>query len=176
MPHKNPVVRISDITVRKSGESEALQGWIRIPEEIREGIPNGSFVKIRANKRVVYCQLRGTSSEERIAIVNEHYRDVFGIEAGQEVDLDITPVTWIFGKLRALAMHPDHLVRFGFGLSFVGLAMGMIALIVALLPYAVISIGRPWEWAGWVTVITLAVLALIIGYLIGAAVQILRTP
>ena len=173
---KKTVVHISKIIIRKSKESEVLQGWIRIPEEIRGGIPNGSFVKIRVNKRVVYCQLSGTSSEERIAIVNEHYRDVLGIEAGQELDLEITPVKWIFGKLRAFAMHPNHLVRFGFGFSFIGLAMGMIALIVALLPYAIISIGHPWEWAGWVTIISLLVVALIVGYLIGAVVQIFRSP
>lgn len=173
---KKNVVHIDKVGIRKSSESEVLQGWIRIPEEIRGGIPNGSFVKIRANRRVVYCQLRGTSSKERIAIVNEHYRDILGVEAGQELDLDLTPIKWIFGKLRALPMHPDHLVRFGFGFSFVGLVMGMVALIIALLPYAIRSIGSPWEWAGWVSIISLIVIALIVGYLMGAVVQIFRSP
>lgn len=167
-------VHLEGIKIKQASERDILQGWIRVPEHLRRGIPNASFAKIKVDKKTVYCQIRGTPSSERAAIVNEHYRDLLGVKDGQEVDLDITRLKWIFGKIRALPMHPDHLVRFGFGFSFIGLFMGMIALIVALLPYTIKSFATSWSWAGYVTLITLLIVAFFIGYLISAAVEMFR--
>lgn len=154
---------------------DTLQGWIRIPEELRCGIPNAAFSKVRVNNKTVYCQIRGTPSKERIIIMNEHYRDLLGVKDGQEIDLDIIELRWIFGKIRSLPMHPDHLVRFAFGFSIIGLVMGLIALTVALLPHAIRSLGTDWSWAGSFTLVTLIVLLLIVGYLIGAVVDMFRS-
>lgn len=168
------IVNINRVIVKKANPQDALNGWIRIPESIRGGIPNASFSKIRANNKTIYCQICGTLSSERVVIMNEHYRDLLGVKDGQEIDLYITHLKWIFGKIRALPMHPDHLVRFGFGFSLIGLFMGMIALIVALLPYAIKSFATSWSWAGYVTLVTLLVVAFFIGYLISAAVDMFR--
>jgi hypothetical protein len=93
------------------------------------------------------------------------------IKAGQVLDLDVTPITWFFSKFRALQMHPQHLVRFGFGFSMIGLAVGLLALIIAILPPAISIFGQPWAWAGYVTIGFTLTLALVVGYLIAAAIS-----
>lgn len=168
--NRRNIVHIRKVHIKQARNQDVLQGWVRIPESIRGGIPNGSFVKIRTNDKAIFCQVRGTSSKKHIAEINEHYRDLLGIKMGQELDLDITPQKWFFGKVRALPMHPQHLVRFGFGFSLIGVAMGMLALIIALLPFAIGSLGKPWAWAGYVSIVFLLVLAFFVGFFVNAAI------
>ena len=167
-------VHLEGIRIKQASERDILQGWIRVPEQLRGGIPNAAFVKLKVTHKTIYCQIRGTSSSEHAVFMNEHYRDLLGVKDDQEVNLTITQLKWIFGKIRALPMHPDHLVRFGFGFSFIGLIMGMIALMVALLPFAIKSLATSWSWAGYVTLITLLIVAFFIGYIIRAAVEMFR--
>lgn len=174
MCFRKNIININRVIVKKAISQDTLKGWIRISETIRGGIPNASFSKIRANNKTIYCQIRGTSSSERVVIMNEHYRDLLGVKNGQEIDLCVTHLKWIFGKIMALPMHPDHLVRFGFGFSLIGLFMGMIALMVALLPYAIKSLVTTWSWAGYITLVILLVVAFFVGYLISAAVEMFR--
>lgn len=171
MGNRKNVVHINRVRIEKSSEEDALEGWVRIPENIRGGIKNGCFVKIRANNRTIFCQVRGTPSTENVAFVNEHYRDLLGIKAGQELDLDIAPRRWFFGKVRALTMHPQHLVRFGFGFSLVAISLGLLSLIIALLPFAIRSLGGSWAWAGWVSIASTLAAAWFIGYFIKAAIS-----
>jgi len=165
------VIHISKVHIKPATKEDALQGWVRIPENLRGGIPNRSFAKIRTNSKTIFCQVCGTSSTGCIAEINEHYRDLLDIKAGQVLDLDVTPITWFFSKFRALQMHPQHLVRFGFGFSMIGLAVGLLALIIAILPPAISIFGQPWAWAGYVTIGFTLTLALVVGYLIAAAIS-----
>ena len=103
-------ILLEGIQVKQASERDILQGWIRIPEHLRGGIPNAAFVKIKVDSRTVYCQIRGTHSSEHTVIINEHYRDLLGVKDGQDINLYVTRLKWIFGKIRALPMHPDHLV------------------------------------------------------------------
>jgi len=84
---KNNTLHVSKVVVTKSTDQDALQGWIRIPEEIREGVANGSFARIRVDTEVVVCQVRGANHKGRVAAINEHYRQALRIEAGQRSGL-----------------------------------------------------------------------------------------
>lgn len=167
-------VHIYQVHIKIAKEEDALRGWVRIPESIRGGIPNGSFVKIRTYNRAIFCQVRGSSSTGNIVEMNEHYRDLLSIKAGQELDLNIIPQKWFFGKVRALSMHPEHLVRFGFGFSLISVAIAILALLIALLPSAIGSFGKSWAWAGWVLIFFLLTLAFLFGFLINAAIAMFR--
>jgi len=176
MCFQKKVVRIRKVCVKQAQKEDALQGWVRIPEHIRGGIPNGAFVKISAYGNAIFCQVRGMSSEDHVMQMSEHYRDLLGIKADEELDLDIVHVRCFLSKVRALPMHPEHLVRFGFGFSLVGLVLGVLALFVTLLPYCIDSFGEDWAWAGYVCLVFLFALLGLEGYLISAAVTLFMEP
>ena len=173
MHHRN-IVHLHDVRVVEAEEKDVLQGWVRVPEGTRGGIQNKSFVKIQTQNQAIFCQISGTRLTGNIIQMNEYYRDLLSLKEGQVLDLDITPQKWIFSKIRALSMHPQHLVRLGFGFSLISVAIGIVALIISLLPIAIDSFGESWAWAGWVLIIFLLILAFFFGFLISAAMSMLK--
>ncbi|MBA7689570.1 hypothetical protein ES703_98078 [subsurface metagenome] len=129
MHHRN-TVHLHNVRIELAREGDALQGWVRVPEGMRGGIPNKAFVKIQTHNRAIFCQIHGSLSTENIIEMNEHYRDLLAIKGGQELDLDIIPQKWVLSKMRALSMHPQHLVRLGFGFSLISVDIGIVALII----------------------------------------------
>lgn len=169
---RNKTITISKVSIRHADKDDTLRGWVRIPRNIRGGIENGSFVKMKANRKSVFCQVRGTTYDGNAIEINEHFRNLLGVEVGQEIDLKVTKIEWIFGKLRAVAMHPEHMVRFGIGFSFLGVLLGCIGLVTAILPSAIQQISSDWAWASWVTLGAILALTLFVGWIIGMVASI----
>jgi len=158
---------IKGIEIRHCKQEDFLQGWVRIPEEVRGGIPSPSFVKIKVCGKTIFCQVRGQANCENCVEMSEHYRMLLGLEVGQKVDVTITRVDWIGGKLKAIAMHPNHMVRFGFGFSCAGLILGLFGFIPAVLKAALSTIQSTWAWASWTTLGTTVLVVFLLGWLVG---------
>jgi len=169
---RNKTIAIQQIEIKKAQREEALMGWIRIPRSIRGDIENRSFIKVRPSSKTIFCQLRGTTEEGNFIEMNEHYRDLLGVQAGQEVNLKITEIAWIFGKLRALAMHPDPVARFAVGISLASVILGILGFVIAVLPAIINALASTWTWAGWVSIGILVFLSLVIGWAIGMVTSI----
>ena len=69
---------------------------IRVPKNKRKGtLNNKDYVKVRANNKTVYCQIRGTPKEDAEEIeMSEHYRELLGWEYKPtgNVKLEITRI------------------------------------------------------------------------------------
>jgi len=48
----------------------------------------------------------------------------------------------------------------------------MVALAIALLPFAIGSMGSAWEWAGWVSITSVGVMVFLVGYFISVVVKV----
>lgn len=169
---RNKAITISQVTIRKAQREEALMGWIRIPRTIRGDIENRSFIKVQPNSETIFCQLRGTTEGGNFVEISEHYRDLFGVQAGQEIDLRITEIGWIFGKLRALAMHPDPVVRFAVAISLTSVTLGILGFLIAILPASINALTSAWAWAGWASLGIIVLLSLVVGCAIGMVTSI----
>jgi len=163
---------IKGIEIRPCLAEEFLQGWVRIPEEFRGGIDSPSFAKIKVNGKTIFCQIRGSDKHENCVEMSEYYRMRLRLEVGQKVDMTITRLDWIGGKFRAIAMHPDHMVRFGFGFSSAGLTLGLMGFIPVMLKAALSTIQSTWAWTGWVTLGTTVLAAFLVGWLTGMTTTI----
>lgn len=169
---ENKTQVIKGIEIRQCKAEEFLQGWVRIPKECRGGIERSSFARIKINCKTIFCLIRGSDKHEKCVEMSEHYRIRLGLEVGQKVDMTITRIDWIGGKFRAIVMHPDHLVRFGFGFSCAGLTLGLMAFIPVMLKAGLSTIQSTWAWAGWVTIGTSLVAAFLVGWLIGIVTNV----
>jgi len=155
----------------KQAEAEDLhKPWIRISKTKRKGIiGNKDFVKVRANKKKAYCQIRGTSDEysEKIEM-SEHYRELLGWKQipKENVKLEITRINQTFGIWRIIYYHPDDFVRLGIGLGVTSIFVALISLLISVLQ----SIS-PANF--WLTIFIGLIVAFVIGFLISMAVSFL---
>jgi len=165
---------IPGIEIRRCSAEDFLQGWVRIPKEVRGrgNIPNRSFARIKVNGKTIFCQIRGSDKHENCVEMGDHYRTLLDLEPGQKVDMTITRLDWVGGKLRTIAMHPNHMMRFGFGFSCAGLTIALIGLITFLLEAALSSMQSAWAWAGWVTIGVTVALTFLVGWLIAMTITI----
>ena len=99
-----------------ANKDDEHKGWIRVSENLRKDIPSGAYVKIKAYKRKVYCQIKGTPKKEGRIEINEWYRNALGwTDPPKEIELTIKEVG-LLGRLHAFSSHPDDIVRIGVGL------------------------------------------------------------
>jgi hypothetical protein len=164
---RKKTITISRVIIKKAKKEDAFMGWIRVPRAIRGDIENRSFIKVQPNNKTIFCQLRGTIKEGNFVEINEHYRDLFGVQVGQKMDLKITEIGWLFGKLRALVMHPDPVVRFAVAISLTSVILGILGFLIAILPASINALTSTWAWAGWVSLGIIVLLSLVVGYAIG---------
>ncbi len=143
---------------------------IRVSKNKRKGMLNNKdYVKVRANNKTVYCQIRGTPKEDTEEIeMSEHYRELLGWEYKPtgNVKLEITRINQTFGILRVLYYHPDDFVRFGIGLGVTSIFVALISLLISNLQF----IG-PTTF--WLVIISGLIIAFVIGFLIMMAVSLL---
>jgi len=164
-----------DVTIKGSiiqaGMEDLYKPWIRIAKNKRKGISNKEFVKVRANKKTVCCQIRGTVEEDSEQIeMSEHYRELLGwkhVPTGN-VKLEITRINPFWGIIRTFYYHPDDFVRFG------GIGLGAASLSIALFSLFISIFKSISPTTFWLTIIICAIVALVIGLLIGAAVSFIR--
>ena len=111
------------------------KGWIRVSDDLRNGVPNGAYIKVIANNRKVYCQVRGTPGKARRVEINEWYRNIFGWTdpPNEVIEFTIKEVC-SFGRIRAWSLHPDDIVRVGIGLGIISVGLGSLSMIMAILP------------------------------------------
>ena len=150
--------------------ADLYKPWIRVAKNKREDIANKEFVKVRANNKTVYCQLRGTSNEDSEKIeMSEHYRELLGWKNKPtgNVKLDITRINQFWGILRTLYYHPDDFGRFAIGLGATSLFIALISLLISILQ----SIS-PTTF--WLTIIFGLTIAFVIGFLISMAISFLK--
>jgi hypothetical protein len=115
-------------------EDDMHMGWVRLSDDLRGEIANGSYVQIEANKKVINCQIRGTPGKLGRLEINEWYRNKLGWETPpNEAEIVVTK-TGIAGRFKALMQHPDDIVRIGIGLGVLGLGLGLLAIIISVLP------------------------------------------
>ena len=128
---QKPVTITIKAPLRYSPPEDQHKGWIRVSEELRGGIENGSYIEVRGKEKSVYCQIRGTPRKTGIIQMNEYYRAKFGWEnPKKQVEITIGE-TGFWGKLRAIQSHPDSLVRVGFGLGCISVGLGCISVCFA---------------------------------------------
>jgi hypothetical protein len=111
--------------------------WIRVSKTKRKGIiDNKDFVKVKANNKTAYCQIRGTSDEDSEEIeMSEHYRELLGWNQipKEKVTLEIVRINQTCGIFKAIDYHPDDFVRLGIGLFAVSVSLALISLLISIL-------------------------------------------
>ncbi len=122
----------------KPAKTEDLnKPWIRISKTKRKDIiDNKDFVKVRANNKTAYCQIRGTSDEDSEEIeMSEHYRELLGWKQipKENVNLEVTRINQTLGIWRVIYYHPDDFVRLGIGLFAVSVFLALISLLISIL-------------------------------------------
>jgi len=121
------------VRVYKAGPDDVHKGWIRVSDELdlRKGIPNGAYVQLIANNRKVYCQIRGTPEKAGRIEMNEWYRNILGWrDPPTEAELTIKEVGF-FARIRALADHPDDIVRVAIALAMISVSLSLISFTLA---------------------------------------------
>ena len=136
--------------ISQARAEETHSGWIRVSKELRVTIPNGAYVKVSANARTVYCQIRGTPGVTGAVSINEWYRNALGWEdlPPSETELRIRRVC-LLGRIHAWSFHPDDMVRVGVAIGLISLGLGILSLVMAFLPPSirVLSSGGWWNSA-----------------------------
>lgn len=126
------VVTIEGSIVQAKPE-DLHEPWIRVSKTKRKGIINNKdFVKVRANNKTVYCQMRGTSKEDSEEIeMSEHYRELLGWEHVPigNTKLEVTRINQTFGIWRIIYYHPDDFVRIGIGLGLASVLIASVSLL-----------------------------------------------
>ena len=109
------------------------KGWIRVSQELdlRKGIPNGAYVKVSANNRKVYCQIRGTPEKAGRVEINEWYRNALGWTDTPNEEIELTVKKVGFRRIVAFAQHPDDIVRVSIGLGMISVGLGILSIILA---------------------------------------------
>jgi len=157
-------------SIVQAGTEDLYKPWVRVPKNKRKGIPNKEFVKVRANNKTVYCQIKGTPDEDSETIeMSEHYRELLGWEQIPKgnVKLEITRINPIWGIIRTYYYHPDDFVRFGgIGLGAASLSIALFSLFISIFK----SIGPTTFWP---TIIVSLIILFVVGLLIGATVSFL---
>lgn len=120
---------------------DKYKGWIRVSNDLRKDIPNRAYVKVIANNRRVYCQIRGTQRKAERVEMNEWYRNALGWTdpPKEEVELTIKEVGF-FGRIGALAHHPDDIVRVGAALGMISVGLGLLSVILAISITEIVSL------------------------------------
>lgn len=158
-------------------KEDIRKGWIRVSEKTRGYIPSASYVRIKANGRTIYCQIRGTNKGEGLIEINEWYRSLLGWDNTPEsADFEFKQVG-LSGRLHALSMHPDDIVRIGTGLGLLSVGLGLLSVFFTTVS-ASISLfgGEDFEW-GLAGLVVSLFMMFFVGYLIMAGVSIFaRTP
>lgn len=155
------------VRIHKADRDDMHKGWIRISEELdlRNGIRNMAYVKVSANNRKVYCQIRGTPEKAGRVEINEWYRNAFGWTdpPDEEVELTLKKVGVIW-KIAAFAQHPDDIVRIGIGLGIISVGLGLTGVILVI--SNIISIAGIVQDVFYSLAILVAIALVCVGFLI----------
>lgn len=130
-------------------EEDAHQGWVWLEND---SLPARSVIKIRnsQNRRTVYCEAmqidknflkqynqapRHTIEDHSNALViGAWYRAGLGILQSQtEVSLKISACNSWWGQFKACTGHPQVVVRLAAWLGGIGLALGILGLILGII-------------------------------------------
>lgn len=126
------------------------KGWIRISEDLRDGISNGSYIRVCGNSKAVFCQVRGTPKETGVIRMNEYYRNMLGWNKPPKTVRVIIKGTRILGKMTAISSHPDSIVRMGFGLGCIGVGLGFLSACYAgLSPSIRVALSNDFSYRAW---------------------------
>lgn len=120
--------------VHEADPGDMYKGWIRVSEDLREDIPNRVYVRVIANNRKVYCQIRGTPGKAGLVEINEWYRNALGwTDPPNEAELTIEEVG-LLGRISAWSSHPDDIVRVAIGLGMISVGLGLLSTLRAYFP------------------------------------------
>ena len=151
------------VRINKADRDDMHKGWIRISQELdlRKGIRNMAYVKVSANNRKVYCQIRGTPEKAGRVEMNEWYRNALGWTdpPDEEVELTIEKVSF-FRRICAFAQHPDDIVRVGIGLGMISVGLGILSIILAFS----ISVTGIASWVFYLILGLAALMLAVIGF------------
>jgi hypothetical protein len=156
--------------IEQAKMEDLYKPWIRVSKNKRKDIPNKTYVKVRANNKTVYCQIRGTSNEDSKRIqMSEHYRELLGWENLPigNIKLEITRINQFWGMIRAFLYHPDDVVRVGVGLSTASMSIALVSLFISI--FKSISLTTFWP-----IIISSCTILFAVGVLIGATVSFLK--
>ncbi len=121
--------------VSQSDLEDVHKNWIRVSEDLRDGIPNGAYAKVIANKKKIYCQSRGTPGKAGQIEINEWYRNALGWTDPPtgKVEMTIKEVG-LLGRIKAWSSHPEDIVRIGIGLGMISVGLGALSVVLSVLP------------------------------------------
>lgn len=123
-----PIEIIAPLKFAKSLDER--EGWIRISEDIRNNIPNASYVKVSNGNRTVYCLVRGTPKETGLIRMNEYYRELLGFSSPRaSITITVQRVKF-WRRIDAISLHPNSVVRMSFGFGLLGMGFGLIGISV----------------------------------------------
>ena len=149
--------------IKEAGKEDLYKPWIRIAKNKRQWINNKEFVKVRANSKQIYCQVRGTVDEDTEKIeMSEHYRQLLGWEQKPtgSIRLEIIRFNQLLGIIMTFFYHPDDLARFsGIGLGATSLTVALIGLLISILSFI-----RPETL--WFVIGFSSIISILIGFLI----------
>jgi hypothetical protein len=154
-----------------SKENDVHKPWIRVSDDLRGGIHNGTYVQINANGKRAYCQIRGIQGAECRVEINEWYRNILGWSVlPDEVELTIKEAN-IIGKIRAWKSHPDDIVRIGIGLGAIGIALGLLSIALTLFPPSITALPTNNYLLGLIGTIVACIFALLTAFTLGVGIS-----
>jgi len=156
---------------------DMYKGWIRLSDDLRNGIQSGTYVQLIANRRKVCCLIRGTPGKAGRIEMNEWYRNTLGwSDPPNEAELTIKEVG-TFRRIGAWSRHPDDIVRVGIGVGMISVGLGLLSIVsVSFLPATRLMVSTHFI-GGLACVVIEAILTLVVLYLLGTGLwTLLRKP
>ena len=140
------------------------KAWIRVSQELdlRKGIPNGAYVKVSANNRKVYCQIRGIPEKAGRVEINEWYRNALGWTDTPNEEIELTVKKVGFRRIVAFAQHPDDIVRVSIRLGMISVGLGILSIILAFS----ISVTGIASWVFYLVLGPTALMLVVMGFYI----------
>ena len=157
--------------VSSSKEIDTHSPWIRVSDDLRGGIRNGTYIQINANGKKAYSQIRGIQGEKGRVEMNEWYRNILGWDdLPGEVELHIKEADML-GKIRAWKSHPDDIVRIGIGLGMIGIGLGLLSIDLTLFPPSITALIMRDYLLGTIGMVAACIFALLTAFILGVGIS-----
>lgn len=132
---------------------DVSQGWVRLGGL---KLPHRSVVKLKASDtgKSVYCEVLSIDdnfiddynrpgggriaikdAQQYVLVAAEWYRTHLGLKTGDEAEIEVTIDNGFCGRVHACLHHPQVVVRVATYLGILGVALGALAVVLALIPF-----------------------------------------
>lgn len=115
-----------DLKVVQGLKRDVYLDTVRINEDNRGDLDRTLFYRVSHNKKSIYVALRGTTTKERVILLDDINRERLKVNLGEEYKFDIDPLTFgrqilpIWYASNPFTRLAGRLAVVGFGLAVLG--------------------------------------------------------